>query len=291
MCLISSGSPFCQGVPGGCAPGNRLKPGSCAAFRVVPFFARGVPGGCAPGNRLKPGSCAAFRVVPSFAKGSRGLRAREPLGTWFMCRISSGSLFRQGAARQGTARNPVHVPHFERFPLSPGGSRGLRAREPLETWFMCRISSGSLFRQGVPGGCARGNRSKPGSCAAFRVVPSFARGFQGAARQGTARNLVHVPHFERFPFSPGGSRGLRAREPLETRFMCRISSGSFGRGRWRGHPAPGAWQAPRILSIRGCSAGRRRVLFCGKAASTGQDSVVTRGKGPRPRRSLGPPGG
>ncbi len=260
MCLISSGSPFCQGVPGGCAPGNRLKPGSCAAFRVVPFFARGVPGGCAPGNRLKPGSCAAFRVVPFFARGVPG-------------GCAPGNRLKPGSCAAFRV-----VPFFAR-----GVPGGCAPGNRLKPGSCAAFRVVPFFARGVPGGCAPGNRLKPGSCAAFRVVPSFAKGFQGAAREGTARNLVHVPHFEWFPLSPGGSRGLRAREPLETWFMCRISSGSPFRqgvpgGCARGnHLKPGSCAAFRAVPSAGGGGEGTRPRVRGRRHGFYRFGVVARG--------------
>ncbi len=178
----------------------------------------------------------------------------------------------QGCGAEGTTRILVHAPHSERFRAWRGGLRGAGQREPLGSWFMHRIPSGSVRGGGASGVRGRGNHSDPGSCTAFRAVPCVAGGPQGCGAEGTTRILVHAPHSERFRAWRGGLRGAGQREPLGSWFMHRIPSGSVRGGgasgvRGRGnHSDPGSCTAFRAVPCvaggpQGCGAeGTTRIL-------------------------------
>ncbi len=254
---LPSGSVLGAGPQVACAGGNHSDPGSCATFRVVPFWARG------PRWHAREGTTRILVHAPPsewFRSGRGapgGMRGREPLGSWFMRHLPSGSVLGAGPqvacaggnhsdpgscatfrvvpfwargprwhAREGTTRILVHAPPSEWFRSGRGAPGGMRGREPLGSWFMRHLPSGSVLGAGPQVACAGGNHSDPGSCATFRVVPFWARGPRWHAREGTTRILVHAPPSEWFRSGRGAPGGMRGREPLGSWFMRHLPSGS-----------------------------------------------------------------
>ncbi len=161
-----------------------------------------------------------------------------------------------GGGAEGTTRILVHAPHSERFRAWRGGLRGAGQREPLGSWFMHRIPSGSVRGGGASGVRGRGNHSDPGSCTAFRAVPCVAGGLRGAGR-GNHSDPGSCTAFRAVPCVAGGPQGCGAREPLGSWFMHRIPSGSV-RGGGAGQREPlGSWFMHRIpsVSVRGGGGG------------------------------------